>query len=134
MSKLERSLDEWQPLVLSVLRIMAGLLLLQYGLAKILSFPVPFSRPVAAFSLVWFAGLIELVAGALLVAGLFTRYAAFICSGLMAFAYFIGHGAGGLMPLHNGGTLAVLFCFVLLYLFFAGGGAWSLDAARSKQG
>jgi putative oxidoreductase len=85
-----------------------------------------------AFSLIWFAGVIELIAGALLLLGLFTRIAAFILSGELAFAYFIGHAPKGFYPLTNGGESAVLFCFIFLYLAAAGGGAWSLDALRGK--
>jgi putative oxidoreductase len=127
MNGLEAKLNSWQPYILSVLRIMAGLLLLQYGLAKHFSFPMVWPSKVEPLSLIWFAGAIELF-GILLVLGLFTRWTAFVCSGLMAFAYFIGHASKSFYPVVNGGTLAILFCFVFLYLFFAGGGPWSLDA------
>lgn len=128
MNGLEAKLAFWQPRTLSVLRIMAGLLLLQYGLAKHFSFPMVWPSKVEPFSQIWFAGAIELIGGTLLVLGLFTRWTAFVCSGLMAFAYFIGHASKSFYPIVNGGTLAVLFCFVFLYLFFAGAGPWSLDA------
>jgi putative oxidoreductase len=131
MNGLEAKLNSWQPYILSVLRIMAGLLLLQYGLAKHFSFPMVWPSKVEPLSLIWFAGAIELF-GILLVLGLFTRWTAFVCSGLMAFAYFIGHASKSFYPVVNGGTLAVLFCFVFLYLFFAGGGPWSLDAIIDK--
>jgi putative oxidoreductase len=84
-------------------------------------------------SMIWFAGAIELVGGVLLVLGLFTRWTAFICAGLMAFAYFIGHAPKSFYPVQNGGTLAIAFCFVFFYLFFAGGGPWSVDAAMRSN-
>ena len=121
--------DVWAPRVLSILRIMTALLLLQYGLAKMIGFPVhEYLNNVPQFSLPWFAGVLELTGGALLLIGLFTRPVTFILSGLMACAYFIGHAPKGFYPLLNGGTLAVVLCFLFLYLAFAGGGAWSLDA------
>jgi putative oxidoreductase len=125
------------PRLLSVLRIMAGLLILQFGCAKILGFPAaPQFAHVAVFSLTWFAGSIELVFGALVVFGLFGRVAAFILSGEMAFAFFLGHAPKGFFPILNGGTLAILFCFTFLYLAAAGGGPWSLDRliARARGG
>jgi putative oxidoreductase len=82
--------------------------------------------------LIWFAGAIELVGGILLLVGLFTRAAAFILSGEMAFAYFIGHSPKGFYPLTNGGEAAVLFCFVFLYIAAAGAGPWSIDAQRGR--
>jgi putative oxidoreductase len=125
------TLDSWRPHFLSVLRIMAGLLFLQHGLVKMFGFPMAFPNPVPRFSLLWFAAAIEIVGGTLLIVGLFTRHVAFICSGLMAFAYFIGHSPRAFYPIQNGGNLAILYCFVFLYLFFAGPGPWSLDAKRS---
>src|SRR5262245_40250616 len=105
----------WAPRVLSLLRIMVALLLLQYGMAKHLGFPVfEYLNEVQPYSLPWIAGLFELVGGALLLIGLFTRPVAFILSGLMAFAYFLGHAPKGFLPLINRGDLAVLFCFVFL--------------------
>ena len=133
------TLDEirttWSPRFLSVLRIMAALLLLQYGMAKLLGFPiVPYLNNMARFSLVWTAGVFELAGGLLLLVGLFTRCVAFMLSGLMSFAYFIYHAPKGFYPINNSGDLAILFCFVFLYLAFAGGGAWSVDAlVRKKQ-
>jgi putative oxidoreductase len=97
---------------------------------KLFGFPSPFMRQLAVGELVWIAGALELVGGALLVLGLFTRPTAFVLAGLMAFAYFIGHAGRGFYPILNGGNLAVLYCFVLLYLAAAGGGRWSLDARR----
>ena len=127
-------LDAWAPRVLSLLRIMTALLLLQFGLAKHIGFPVfEYLNKVQAYSLPWIAGLLELVGGALLLIGLFTRPVAFVLSGLMAFAYFLGHAPRGFYPLTNGGNLAVLFCFVCLYFAAAGGGAWSLDALLRRK-
>ncbi len=121
----------WSPRLLSLLRIMAGLLLMQFGMAKLLGFPnVPSFAHVTLFSLIGAAGTIELVGGALLTLGLFARPVAFVLSGEMAFAYFLGHFPKGFIPLVNGGTLAVLFCFAFLYLSAAGPGPWSLDATR----
>ena len=134
---MENFLAPYRPQLLSIFRIMAGLLVLQFGTAKILGYPA-----VASFANVavgqwpsWYAGVIELIFGALLVIGLFSRISAFILSGLMAFAYFIGHAPRGMfMPLVNGGTLAALFCFAFLYLAAAGPGPLSVDAiVRRKQ-
>lgn len=125
------TLDSWRPQILSVLRIVVGLLFLQHGLVKMFAFPMAFPNPVPQFSLLWFAAAIEIVGGILLILGLFTRWVAFICSGLMACAYFIGHSPRALYPIQNGGNLAILYCFVFLYLFFAGPGPWSVDAKRS---
>jgi len=122
----------WAPRFLSLLRIMTGLLFLQHGTAKILSFP---PSPMAGISLATpggIAGIFELVGGALIVVGLFTRPVAFILSGLMAVAYFMAHAPQGFFPLLNGGELAALYCFVFLYLSAAGGGAWSLDRTVRK--
>lgn len=133
MDHVKRRLDEWQPRVLSVLRIIAGLLFLQHGLVKLLSFPGPFMRPVQTGELIWFAGLIEIVGGLMLAAGIFSRSAALICSGHMAFAYFIGHASKGFYPILNGGNLSILYCFVFFYLAFAGPGPWSIDATRGGK-
>lgn len=132
MSNVEQTLTDWQPRVLSVLRIMVGLLFIQHGMMKLFSFPGPFMRPVATGELLWFAGVIELIGGALLVVGLFSRWTAFVCSGLMACAYFMGHAGRGFYPILNGGSLPILYCFVFLYIFFAGPGPWSIDAQRGK--
>lgn len=115
---------------------MTGLLLLQFGVAKIFKFPALsyFANPPP---LIMAAGTLELILGALLVLGLFTRSAAFVLSGLMAFAYFLGHmfksGEPVFLPLSNGGTAAILFCFACFYLWAAGGGAVSVDAALEKR-
>mgnify|MGYP000967828171 FL=1 len=128
-------LEPYRPQLLSLLRIFTGLLLFQYGVAKILKFPVlPYFANIPP--LITVAGTIELILGALLIIGLFTRLSAFILSGQMAFAYFLGHvfktGTPVWHPLNNGGTGAALFCFVCLYLASAGPGPWSVDASRGK--
>ncbi|MEX0921580.1 MAG: DoxX family protein [Rhodovibrionaceae bacterium] len=128
-----RFLAPWRPQLLSVLRIMAGLLFLQHGTTKHLGFPASAMNDVATFSMGGIAGLFELVGGALLVVGLFTRPVAFVLSGVMAAAYFIAHAPQGFYPLLNGGELAALYCFTFLYLSAAGGGAWSLDRLLNKQ-
>jgi putative oxidoreductase len=123
------------PHFLSLLRLIAGLLLLQYGTMKILHFPyAEYFANVQPFTLIWVAGLLELVGGALVTVGLFTRCAAFVLSGEMAFAYFIGHAPNGFYPALNEGVAAVLFCFVFLYLSAAGGGPWSLDRILRRAG
>jgi putative oxidoreductase len=137
---LDRYGETYQPYVLSLFRFITGLLLFQYGIAKIFKLPALayFANPPP---LIMTAGAIELVVGGLLMIGLFTRLAAFILSGEMAFAYFLGHmfktGAPVLHPLNNGGTAAILFCFACLYLAAAGGGPISVDAViggRERRG
>ena len=121
------------PILLSVLRIVVGLLFLEHGAQKLLGFPPGSVMPMpAAFTLIWFSGLIELVGGALIALGLFTRTAAFFCAGEMAFAYFIGHAPRGFFPVNNMGDAAILYCFVFLYLSAAGPGPWSVDAIRAR--
>jgi putative oxidoreductase len=118
--------------LLSALRIMTGLLFLQHGTTKLLSFPPsPMSGGTDAMTLT--SGGLELVGGALIVAGLFTRPVAFVLSGMMAVAYFMAHAPQGFYPLLNGGELAALYCFAFLYLSAAGGGPWSLDAIVRKK-
>jgi len=119
----------WAPRVLSILRIVVGLVLLQYGLAKLVGWPaVKMFQDLQWFSLFGIAGMFELVGGTLLILGLFTRPAAFILSGEMAAAYFIEHFPHSFFPIQSEGDLAVTLCFTFLYLSFAGGGPWSLDA------
>ncbi len=129
---LTTSLDRWTPHVLSILRIVVALLFLQHGLSKLFGFPQPMPAP-AVFTMIWFAGVIELVGGVLVALGLFTRAAAFIMSGEMAIGYFLFHAPRGFFPLVNGGDPAILYCFVFLYLVFAGAGPWSLDALWQRQ-
>ena len=121
----------WAPRMLSVLRIVAALIFMLHGTQKILGFPASTMNP-AMFSLPWIAGVLELVGGALLLIGLFSRPVAFVLSGEMAFAYFIGHAPKSLYPALNGGDAAILYCFVFLYIFFAGPGPWSVDAQRAR--
>ena len=118
---------------LSVLRIVSAYLLIQHGTAKLFGIPhVAYFDNLQVLSLVGFAGILEVVGGLLLLIGLFTRPVAFVLSGLLAFAYFIGHASKGfvLSPMLNQGEAAVLFCFVFLFLAVAGAGAWSVDAMR----
>jgi putative oxidoreductase len=121
------------PILLSVLRLVAGLLFLEHGAIKLFGFPPGSPMPMPpALTLMWFAGLIELVGGTLIAFGLFTRSAAFLCSGEMAVAYFMGHAPHGLFPAINMGDAAILFCFVFLYISAAGPGPWCVDAVRSR--
>lgn len=123
----------WAPRVLSILRIVAGLVLWQHGIQKLLHFPNAAAPGPAFGSLIWFAGAIELLLPPLLILGLFTRPVAFILAGEMAFAYFMGHAPRGFFPSVNGGNLAIMYCFVFFYLAFAGGGPWSLDAVLRRN-
>jgi putative oxidoreductase len=123
----------WAPRLLSILRIMSGLMLLEHGTAKLLKFPVV--QTMASLnlsSMPGIAGFFELIGGALLVLGLFTRPVAFILAGMTAVAYFTAHAPRGFFPILNGGELAALYCFAFLYLAAAGPGPWSLDAQRGK--
>lgn len=124
---MENFLAAWQPRVLSILRIVTAFLFMQHGAQKILGFPAEQRYPFDITSLSGVAGVLELFGGALLLIGLFTRPVAFLLSGLMAFAYFLVHAPQGFWPLNNGGELAALFSFVFLYIWTAGGGAWSID-------
>ena len=131
---MSKKLHGYSPIVLSLLRIVSGLLFLAHGTQKFLSFPGgeragfgwTFAHPGA------YAGIIELVAGALIALGLFTRPAAFLASGTMAAAYFIGHAPQNFWPVNNMGDAAILYCFAFLYFVFAGPGPVSLDASMGK--
>jgi putative oxidoreductase len=135
MAMLDYRFEKASPLMLSVLRIMSGLLFLAHGTQKFLSFPAgeaagfgwTFAHPGA------YAGIIELVTGVLIALGLFTRPAAFLASGTMAAAYFISHAPQNFWPVNNGGDPAILYCFVFLYFVFAGAGPLSLDAKLGKS-
>lgn len=128
------ALAQWEPRALSVLRMVSGLIFLLHGTQKHFGIPAT-DRVVEAFSLPWFAGAIEIVCGLALILGFQTRAAAFLASGTMAFAYFIAHAPRDLFPTNNGGDAAILYCFIFLYLVFAGGGVWSLDAwLKSRRG
>ncbi len=131
---MNETLNAWAPRVLSLLRIMSALTFMAHGTQKLLNVPPRQGGGMGPelMSMIGAAGAIELVGGALLAIGLFTRPVAFICSGLMAAAYFIAHAPHNFFPTLNGGDAAILFCFIFLYLVFAGGGAWSVDAMRSK--
>lgn len=128
-------LGAFAPQMLSVLRIVTGLIFLEHGAQKFLSFPpgagagsgLAFASPGS------YAGVIELVAGLLIAIGLFTRPAAFLASGTMAVAYWIAHAPQNMFPVNNGGDAAILYCFVFLYFVFSGPGPWSLDAARNRS-
>lgn len=129
MARLASIGARWEPRIRSILRLVAALLFMQHGLNKLLDFPATASHhPYVLFSLVpGLAGLIETFCGFLVAIGLYTRIAAFIMSGEMAFAYFMAHYPRDFFPLLNGGERAVLYCFVFFYLFIAGGGTWSAD-------
>jgi len=114
----------------AMMRIVTGLLFLWHGTQKLFAFPLP-PPPVPAF-VIYIAGPIELVGGFLVMVGLYAGWAAFLCSGLMAFAYWMVHGLQALFPIQNGGELAALYCFVFLYISSRGSGIWSVDAALSK--
>jgi len=135
MDKINKMLAGCEPIVLSIFRIITGLLLFQFGVAKLLKFPpgTMFAK-VEVLSLFGVAGMFELTFGGLLILGLWTRPVAFILCGEMAFAYFIEHFPRNFIPLLNGGNLAIMFCFACLFLACAGGGPWSLDAMLRKKG
>jgi putative oxidoreductase len=121
--------------MLAVLRIVSGLLFFEHGLQKFASFP---AGPMAGIgmplnNMVAWAGVIELVCGLLIAIGLFTRYAAFLASGTMAVAYWYYHAPQNLYPVNNLGDAAILYCFIFLYLVFAGAGPFSVDAARAPK-
>jgi putative oxidoreductase len=119
-------LSAYAPQALAVLRIMAALLFIAHGTQKLIAFPAGGFQPGAETIFFW-AGVIEIITGILIAVGFFTRPAAFIASGTMAFAYFMGHAPQNFFPVNNGGDAAILFCFVFLYLVFAGPGAWSVN-------
>ena len=124
----------WKPQALSVFRIIAGLMIIQHGMGKIIHFPVyPAYANVQPLSLIGAAGFIELIGGALLILGLWTQPVAFLLSGEMAIAYFYAHAPKDFFPLINGGTLAIMYCFSFLYLATAGAGPWSVDAAMKRN-
>lgn len=124
----------WAPRALSVLRIVAALTFIQHGLGKLFGFPAWQSAAgaPAAFTLLWFAAIIEALGGLLLALGLFTRPVAFIMSGEMAIGYWMVHAPKSFFPMINGGDGAVLYCFIFLYIAVAGGGEWSVDRVRSR--
>jgi putative oxidoreductase len=124
-------MQSFAPQTYALLRIVTGLLFLWHGTQKLFGFPTPLPQVPPAF-VISIAGPIELVGGFLVMIGLFAGWAAFLCSGLMAFAYWMAHGTQALFPIQNGGELAALYCFVFLYISSQGSGIWSVDDARKK--
>jgi putative oxidoreductase len=116
----------------ALMRIVVGFLFLWHGSQKLLGFPMPAPEGIPAF-ITYIAGPIELIGGPLVMIGLFTRWAAFLSSGLMAVAYWMAHGMKALFPIQNGGELAALYCFVFLFISAQGGGLWSVDSARGGR-
>ncbi|MBI4502732.1 MAG: DoxX family protein [Gemmatimonadetes bacterium] len=126
--------ETWAPRLRSVMRVMAAFVFLAHGSQKLFAFPVTEPQPTAPlFTLFWFAGICEFFGGSLMLLGWFTRPVAFILAGEMAVAYFTRHAPGGFWPILNRGELAVLYCFLWLYLAVAGPGPWSLDALRARR-
>jgi putative oxidoreductase len=123
----------WAPRLLSVLRIVVGLLFMEHGTQKLLGFPIPQHPGPPLFSLLGGQAVLELAGGLLMLAGFLTRPVAFVLAGDMAAAYFMAHAPRSFFPVQNGGYAAILYCFVFLYLFAAGGGPWSLDAMRGLR-
>lgn len=124
---------DWAPRILGILRIVTALLFMTHGSQKLLGFPASNHSP-ELFSLLWFAGFLELVGGFFVLIGLFTRPVAFVLSGQMAVAYWMAHAPKSFFPALNGGDAAILFCFIFLYLVFAGPGAFSVDGAKQQSG
>ncbi len=129
---IESLLSKWSDELHGALRIVAAFMFIQHGTQKVFSFPVEANSAFDLMSRAGIAGVIEVVGGALLLVGLFTRPAAFLCSGLMAFAYWLAHAPRGffLWTVGNGGDAAVLYCFVFLYIAAVGAGKWSIDGMR----
>lgn len=119
------------PHILSILRILAAATFLTHGTMKLFGWPAPFPYPLNG--MLYTAGILEVVGGALLLIGLFSRPVAFVLAGQMAFAYFLGHASGGFFPVLNGGEPALLFCFIFLYIAAAGPGPLSADAAAGRD-
>jgi putative oxidoreductase len=128
------SLSSWSPHVLSLLRVASGAAFMAHGTQKWLDFPPRGGAAPELLSLGGASGAIELIGGALIVLGFFTRPAAFICSGMMAVGYFLFHAPQSFFPVLNGGDAALLYCFAFFYIFFAGPGPWSLDRIIRKKG
>ena len=132
MNAIYAGMERFRPYILSILRIVIGLLFLQHGLSKVFNFPAP--SPVPSLSgLLILAAILETVGAALFLVGAYTRIVAFILSGELAFAYFMAHAPRSFYPVVNAGELAVLFCFIFLYFAFAGGGPLSVDRAMLNQ-
>jgi putative oxidoreductase len=133
VTKLENQLTSLSPIVLSVFRIVFALLLLCHATSHLFGCPVASQQAPMGSWPIWWGGLIEVVAGVLILAGLITRLAAFIASGVMAYAYFMQHQPKSFWPIINAGEPAVLLCFGFFLLVFTGGGAWALDAGRARR-
>jgi putative oxidoreductase len=132
MNGLYATLERYRPYILSILRIVVGLLFLEHGLSKVFNFPAP--SPVPSLSgLLILAAILETIGAALFLVGAFTRIVAFVLSGEMAFAYFMAHAPRSFYPVVNSGELAVIYCFIFLYFAFAGGGPLSVDRAALNQ-
>jgi len=129
---MEHFMTRYEAQTYAMLRIIAGFLFLWHGAQKVLGFPIEMSTGAPTF-IVYIAGPIELFGGVFILIGLFTRWAAFLCSGLMAFAYWLVHGTNAFLPFLNGGELAVLYSFVFLFISTHGAGIWSIDAIRNKS-
>ena len=125
-------MNRFQPQAYALLRIVTGFLFLWHGMQKLLSIPVAAPPGISPF-ITFVAGPIELLGGALVMIGLLTSWAAFLCSGLMAAAYWMEHGTNGLLPIVNRGELAVLYCFVFLFISAHGPGVWSIEGRRPKK-
>lgn len=128
---LDARLNSYWPTALAVFRVIFGLLFVCHGLSKLIGWPAPQTVPVGEWP-GYYAAWIELVTGALVTLGLFTRAAAFVACGEMAVAYFTQHFPHGFFPISNGGELAVLYCFAFLLLIFIGAGPYALDTRRSR--
>jgi putative oxidoreductase len=131
MEDLPMFMKSFVPQTYALLRIVTGLLFIWHGTQKLFGFPLP--APGLPAFIVYIAGAIEFIGGLLVMIGLFTHWAAFLCSGLMAAAYWMVHGTQALFPIENKGELAALYCFVFLYLSARGSGIWSIDAALGKD-
>ncbi len=126
-------MSNFQGQTCALLRIVAGFLFLWHGTQKLLGYPpLPPGIQIPGF-ITWIGSPIELIGGALILVGLFTRWAAFVAAGMMAAAYWMGHGTKALLPLVNGGELAALYCFVFLFLSARGSGIWSIDSLRQTE-
>jgi putative oxidoreductase len=133
MTNLIAFYNSWSPRMLSILRIITAFLFMAHGSQKLFGIPISANAPLEVFSLLGLAAVLEFIGGLLLLVGLFTRPVAFILSGQMAVAYFMAFASKGFLPLVNKGELAVVYCFLFLYLSVAGGGAWSIDRLRCND-
>ena len=127
------TLDRWSPYALAILRIVTGLIYIEHGTQKLFGFPPPTGPMPPAFSLFWIGGVLEMVGGFLILIGLFTRRVAFLLAGEMAVAYWMVHAPRNVFPALNGGDAAILYCFIFLFLVFAGPGALSVDGAQRDR-